>query len=83
TQLFDKLVHLEDASSFTNKKAALGCEHHPVEVHWWISHGRKGKPTIPNLAAFITQWWSWWLVLQPEWRRCQMPTRTARAILPR
>lgn len=83
TKLFDKLVRLEDASSFTNEKAALGCEHRPVEVHWWISRGRKGKPTIPNLAAFITQWWSWWLALQPEWRRCQMPTLTARAILPR
>ncbi|KAG1789260.1 uncharacterized protein HD556DRAFT_1447110 [Suillus plorans] len=81
-QLFDKLVRLEDASSFTNEKAALGCEHRPVEVHWWISRGRKGKPTIPNLASFITQWWSWWLALQPEWRSCQAPTLTTCAILP-
>ncbi|KAG1907622.1 uncharacterized protein F5891DRAFT_1180646 [Suillus fuscotomentosus] len=82
-QLFDKLVRLEDASSFTNEKAALGCKHCPVKVHWWISRGRKGKPTIPNLASFIMQWWYWWLVLQPEWRSCQAPTLTTCAILPR
>ncbi|KAG1786743.1 uncharacterized protein HD556DRAFT_1449401 [Suillus plorans] len=82
-QLFEKLVHLEDASSFENEKAALGCEHHPVEVHWWISRGCKGKPTIPDLNTFISQWWSWWLTLQPEWRKCQAPTLSTRAILPR
>ncbi|KAG2145303.1 uncharacterized protein EDB93DRAFT_1104761 [Suillus bovinus] len=82
-KLFDKLVRLEDASSFTNEKATLGCEHRLVEVHWWISHGHKGKPTILNLATFIMQWWSWWLTLQPEWRSCQAPTLTACAILPR
>ncbi|KAG1891794.1 uncharacterized protein F5891DRAFT_964070 [Suillus fuscotomentosus] len=77
------LVRLEDALSFTNEKAALGCEHCPVEVHWWISRGCKGRPTIPDLATFISQWWSWWLTLQPEWRRCQAPTLMTRAILPR
>ncbi|KAG1907610.1 uncharacterized protein F5891DRAFT_938521 [Suillus fuscotomentosus] len=82
-QLFEKLVCLEDASSFANEKAALGCEHRPIEVHWWISRGRKGKPTIPDLDAFMSQWWSWWLTLQPEWRKCQAPTLMARAVLPR
>ncbi|KAG1843284.1 hypothetical protein DFJ58DRAFT_731701 [Suillus subalutaceus] len=66
-QLFDRLVRLEDASNFANEKAALGCEHRPIEVHWWISRRRKGKPTIPDLNTFISQWWSWWLTLQPEW----------------
>ncbi|KAG1901800.1 uncharacterized protein F5891DRAFT_950088 [Suillus fuscotomentosus] len=82
-QLFEKLVCLEDASSFANEKAALGCEHRPIEVHWWISCRRKGKPTIPDLDAFMSQWWSWWLTLQPEWRKCQAPTLTAHAVLPR
>ncbi|KAG2101827.1 uncharacterized protein F5147DRAFT_655152 [Suillus discolor] len=81
-QLFEKLVCLEDALGFANEKAALGCEHHPVEVHWWISRGRKGKPTIPDLNAFMLRWWSWWITLQPEWRKCQAPTLTTSAILP-
>ncbi|KAG2047696.1 hypothetical protein BDR06DRAFT_1013638 [Suillus hirtellus] len=68
-QLFEKLVCLKDASSFANEKAALGCKHRPIEVHWWISRGCKGKPTIPDLDAFISQWWSWWLMLQLEWRK--------------
>ncbi|KAG1895954.1 uncharacterized protein F5891DRAFT_907623, partial [Suillus fuscotomentosus] len=82
-QLFEKLVCLEDVSGFANKKAALGCEHRPAEVHWWISCGRKGKPTIPDLNAFVLRWWSWWITLQPEWRKCQAPTLTTSAILPR
>ncbi|KAG2033980.1 hypothetical protein BDR03DRAFT_984675 [Suillus americanus] len=40
-------------------------------------------PASPWLIQLFGKLWSWWLTLQPEWRKCQAPTLMACAVLPR
>ncbi|KAI0042912.1 hypothetical protein FA95DRAFT_1455891, partial [Auriscalpium vulgare] len=43
----------------------------PGEVHNWMKAGRKlaRPPDITNVPKYGTQWRSWWVSMQPQWRR--------------
>ncbi|KAJ7081478.1 hypothetical protein C8R43DRAFT_909855, partial [Mycena crocata] len=43
----------------------------PPQVGNWIGRGRTGQPVPPltDVYAFASQWWKWWVALNPPWRK--------------
>ncbi|KAJ7593178.1 hypothetical protein C8J56DRAFT_779475, partial [Mycena floridula] len=37
-------------------------------VKWWTKRKRLPTPEIKDVEAFGKQWWSWWALVNPEWR---------------
>ncbi|THU93277.1 hypothetical protein K435DRAFT_670543 [Dendrothele bispora CBS 962.96] len=45
----------------------------PALVQWWSQNGKVVKASPPkdmvDAQTFGKQWWDWWSVINPEWRR--------------
>lgn len=54
------------------KTAALTTKRRPGSVPYWVQRGRPVEPerypNIGSLSAFATQWWAWWVELNPDRR---------------
>ncbi|KAG2054271.1 hypothetical protein BDR06DRAFT_1050581 [Suillus hirtellus] len=71
-----KFIELERTSDFESPSGPmfnLSSENWPKEIHWWVSHGCKGHPVIPDIEKYVTQWWHWWAAVQPSWRNIGTP----------
>ncbi|KAG2045966.1 hypothetical protein BDR06DRAFT_1015142 [Suillus hirtellus] len=74
--LVAKFIELERTSDFKSPSGPmfnLSSENQPKEIHWWVSRGRKGRPVIPDIEKYVTQWWHWWAAVQPSWRNIGTP----------
>ncbi|KAJ7019716.1 hypothetical protein C8F04DRAFT_875880, partial [Mycena alexandri] len=45
----------------------------PDEVHTWVSRARNTIPAITNLESFIKAFKSWWVDINPPWRKTSLP----------
>ncbi|KAJ7185975.1 hypothetical protein C8R46DRAFT_882006 [Mycena filopes] len=48
-----------------------GTKARPKEVQGWIGRARKGGPSSPpivDIFAFASQWWVYWVEINPGWR---------------
>lgn len=41
----------------------------PAEISAWIKDKRKNKVPSINTSVYAAKWKTWWLSLQPEWRK--------------
>lgn len=59
------------ADHFWSGQPRLGCSGRPEAVREWLKYGRKYNipPALGNIDSFIKSWWTWWQMLQPEWRK--------------
>ncbi|KAG2064066.1 hypothetical protein BDR04DRAFT_1036252 [Suillus decipiens] len=76
TLLLSAFVHLEQSSSFMSSRGpvhSLGKKHQPEAVGWWIAHARSGIPPLPDLSKYSTNFWAWWITLQPTWKVITAP----------
>ncbi|KAJ7060738.1 hypothetical protein C8F01DRAFT_987960 [Mycena amicta] len=70
-ELVKGLVDLERGYGWRNGLGRLATSSRPQQVHNWINNYRKATPAkcgIPDLAAFMSEWWAWWKANQPRWR---------------
>ncbi|KAJ3710117.1 hypothetical protein C8R42DRAFT_550818, partial [Lentinula raphanica] len=71
--LVDRWCDLESLNGWKTSKHALSNVNRPQEVTKWIRYGRYAriKIAIPpsQIDAFAERMWSWWVHLQPEWRK--------------
>ncbi|KAG2749166.1 hypothetical protein P692DRAFT_20818540 [Suillus brevipes Sb2] len=77
--LLSVFVLLEQSSSFVSSKGpahSLGKKHRPKAVGWWIARARSGIPPLPDLGKYSTDFWAWWIALQPTWRVITAPLDT-------
>ncbi|KAJ7430883.1 hypothetical protein B0H11DRAFT_2262784 [Mycena galericulata] len=67
------LINLEGKYGYEkDNRGQLPAIGRPSQVHSWIKGGRyrmKFPPTIGNVAAYASEWWTWWDTLQPAWRQ--------------
>ncbi|KAJ7886251.1 hypothetical protein B0H14DRAFT_2245019, partial [Mycena olivaceomarginata] len=64
-------TRLEAACKFESPSHKLSATNRPEEIFKWINGARGLKqraPTVEDPERFARQWWSWWDLLQPEWR---------------
>lgn len=77
--LLSTFVLLEQSSSFVSSRGpahSLGKKHRPEAVGWWIARARSGMPPLPDLGKYSTDFWAWWIALQPTWRVITAPLDT-------
>ncbi|KAJ7234337.1 hypothetical protein C8J57DRAFT_1008761, partial [Mycena rebaudengoi] len=69
--LLNAWTRVEAASRFEHASTNLPHKWRPGQVTRWIT-SQRGKriadTAIPDLAAYASQWHSWWDSLQPHWR---------------
>ncbi|KAJ7582410.1 hypothetical protein C8J56DRAFT_894322 [Mycena floridula] len=73
----DKLIsiwtELEGLYEWEDERAALKAGSRPAELGTWIKAGRmrveNERPHITSLKTFAMDWWSWWQLQQPSWRK--------------
>jgi hypothetical protein len=64
-------TRLEAACKFESPSHKLSATNRPEEIFKWINGARGLKqraPMVEDPERFARQWWSWWDLLQPEWR---------------
>jgi hypothetical protein len=61
----------EEAAQFNGPPRGQSPKNRPAQVAAWIARAREGgpKPAIVDVFAFASKWWSWWIEINPEWRR--------------
>lgn len=76
TLLIERWVELERLHRWQGKATGLmGKNIRPAELTSWIDSGRYGKrgKKIVIISAHVTAFgekvWTWWMYLQPEWRK--------------
>ncbi|KAJ7593199.1 hypothetical protein C8J56DRAFT_886195 [Mycena floridula] len=73
----DKLIsiwtELEGLYEWEDERAALKAGSRPAELGTWIKAGQtcagNKRPHITSLKTFMMDWWSWWQLQQPSWRK--------------
>ncbi|EIW81650.1 hypothetical protein CONPUDRAFT_152573 [Coniophora puteana RWD-64-598 SS2] len=88
SQLLDEYLLLEHSSNFSSLQGPAGrldSKERPKEVHWWIARKQliTVRPSIPEVERFASQWWKWWVSLQPDWRGVAAPSGSSPPPLPR
>ncbi|KAJ7040208.1 hypothetical protein C8F04DRAFT_1253967 [Mycena alexandri] len=59
---------LEASTKYATSPKGFSTNGRPGEIHTWIKNARKVTPKIEDVPAFIRNFKSWWLGLNPEWR---------------
>jgi hypothetical protein len=61
----------EEAVSFVGPPKGQHAKIRPTQVQGWIARARTGgpNPALVDVFAFASQWWKWWMALNPEWRK--------------
>ncbi|KAJ7463596.1 hypothetical protein FB451DRAFT_1042746 [Mycena latifolia] len=59
---------LEQSTGFVTKPKAHPTTHCPKQIGIWVKNARVGVPEL-SVDTFSAQWWDWWRVLNPEWRK--------------
>ncbi|KAJ7429159.1 hypothetical protein B0H11DRAFT_1680357, partial [Mycena galericulata] len=60
---------LEQNNAFVNPVSERTAPKRPKQVSDWVQRARRATPQIPNLKAFVEEWWAWWTSINPSWRR--------------
>lgn len=66
-------VEFEKRHGFKQNGSKLSTHNRPRIVADWIQRARshKYRPSLKNLEAFQNNFWTWWMSLQPDWRRVE------------
>ncbi|KAF7789196.1 hypothetical protein EIP86_000134 [Pleurotus ostreatoroseus] len=59
---------LERARGFEETKPGLPTTHRPADITLWIQNARKYRIVSKNKDAYPSQWWKWWIAINPSWR---------------
>ncbi|KDR84213.1 hypothetical protein GALMADRAFT_54578 [Galerina marginata CBS 339.88] len=67
-------LKFEEAHGF-NGMSRLGAAHRPASVSKWIQRARSPdyRPQF-DTKEFQTDFWKWWIALQPDWRQIKAGT---------
>ncbi|KAH7904782.1 hypothetical protein BJ138DRAFT_1018631, partial [Hygrophoropsis aurantiaca] len=74
TALLSTYVQLE-SEAFGTSGSTLSSKSRPKEVLWWIARKRIPQPAPLDVDTFAQAWWTWWQLLQPEWRTVSIPSK--------
>ncbi|KIK60660.1 hypothetical protein GYMLUDRAFT_167501 [Collybiopsis luxurians FD-317 M1] len=72
TAFVNRWSDLEQINGWKTRNSGLSKTNHPGELTTWIQYGRNKKKIViapGQVGKFAEEFWSWWIHLQPEWRK--------------
>ncbi|KAJ7061120.1 hypothetical protein C8F01DRAFT_987534, partial [Mycena amicta] len=70
--LLEVFVAFEEYHGWTDGSKSLSAVGRPKQVQQWIRATRIANPAMTKLhKRYETEFWTWWKVLQPAWRKAR------------